>query len=140
MSADVHTSPTPPPIPIPADGAAERRPRGLRRLGWEARRELRKRPAIHGDGAEPLDRGGAPPRTQPVAACADGSGSVGGVFGPAPPPRGGGQRLGSATLERVAFAALISLGGALFIVELASGTVVARGLVQGHAVRQAAAG
>jgi hypothetical protein len=50
-----------------------------------------------------------------------------------------GQRIGSAMVERGAFAALVSLGGALFIAAVASGSVVVRGLVRGDAARQAAA-
>lgn len=42
-----------------------------------------------------------------------------------------GLRFGSAALERGAFAALVSLGGALLIAAVAAGGVVARGLLRG---------
>lgn len=51
-----------------------------------------------------------------------------------------GQRLGIAMLERGAFAALVSLGGALFILAVVSGAIVALGLAHRDATRQAAAG
>jgi hypothetical protein len=50
-----------------------------------------------------------------------------------------GQRLGSAALQRVGFAVLLSTGGALLVAAFASGLLVAAGLLRGQPEREIAA-
>jgi hypothetical protein len=49
-----------------------------------------------------------------------------------------GLRVGSATLARFAFGALVSVGGALLVVAMVSGAAIARGLVRGNGDARAA--